>query len=311
MALRAVWRHWRKEIRREYKCRNFDPWDSSSPGAAGDVCLSPSPSSSSKEAVLCDTVDSGIACDAQRLKGCEEDTAATQQRRRLIRSPSDSTKEDVKLERTPSEYRSRYSLRSLQTSEETGSSQIGDHLEHAQPKFRPHKENPRPTDTVFHKIQNRIKPKSQYSKSGRIYIFDRDSLPGYLKIGFSAISVGARLAAWSKCGYRPNLLFSTDEIPHARRVESLAHYELIKEWRREDCCSGCGKAHQEWFEIGPFRAKHVVEDWAEWMRLADPYDLEGFLKLTWLKVITNIDKRGQPITGKTLLDHFHKMIQDP
>jgi hypothetical protein len=110
-------------------------------------------------------------------------------------------------------------------------------------EFRPHIANPLPSDSICRKIAEPLEDRD--FETGSLYIFDRASSPGHVKIGWTARSVQCRLKDWSKCGYIPNLLFSVDAIPHAQRVETLTHYELIKEWRRERRCKAewCQKSH--------------------------------------------------------------------
>jgi hypothetical protein len=145
-------------------------------------------------------------------------------------------------------------------------------------EFRPHVADPLPSDSVSRKILDPLENRD--FETGSLYIFDRASSPGHVKIGWTASSVPARLKDWSNCGYKPNLLFSVHCVPHAQRVETLTHHELIKEWRRERMCKAlwCQKSHQEWFEIGKERAAQVLGDWADFMGKAEPYDSEGSLK---------------------------------
>lgn len=40
------------------------------------------------------------------------------------------------------------------------------------------------------------------------------------------------------------LFFEVPSVLHAQRAETLTHYQLIREWRRERMCKGCEKSHQ-------------------------------------------------------------------
>ena len=168
-------------------------------------------------------------------------------------------------------------------------------------EFRPHISDPSPDDCVYRKMLDPLEDRD--FESGRLYIFDRVSSPGHVKIGWTAKSVTDRLRSWSNCGYEPNLLFSTDLIPNAMRAETLTHYELIKEWRRERMCKAawCGKSHQEWFEMSGERAKQVVSDWANFMEIARPYDKGGFLKPEWREVIKKLHHKLGLVTAERLL----------
>ena len=170
-------------------------------------------------------------------------------------------------------------------------------------EFRPHVAEPGPADSVSSRIGDILVDRD--FEIGSLYMFDRDSSPGHVKIGWTAVSVESRLESWSQCEYIPNLLFSVDDVPHAQRAETLTHYELIKEWRRERQCKAqhCGKSHQEWFEISEERAKEVLGGWAEVMKTAEPYDSQGFLKPQWRDFVTRTAKGGEAVTAKKLLEH--------
>ncbi|KAI8623512.1 T5orf172 domain-containing protein [Xylariaceae sp. FL1651] len=170
-------------------------------------------------------------------------------------------------------------------------------------EFRAHIAEPGPTDSVLSKFVDKLENRD--FETGSLYIFNRDSSPGYVKIGWTANSVEDRLKNWSKCEYTPNLLFSVHGIPHAQRAETLTHYELIKEWRRERKCKAehCRKSHQEWFEVREERAKEVLGGWAKFMKIVKPYDSEGQLKAQWKDFVTRTAKNGETVTAKKLLEH--------
>ncbi|KAJ5903509.1 hypothetical protein N7504_005892 [Penicillium tannophilum] len=205
-------------------------------------------------------------------------------------------------------------LRSLQTSSryELRNRQMGGFENDAQilpsyppqksrSEFRPHINDPSPDDCVYRKMLDPLEDRDV--ETGRLYIFDRISSPGHVKIGWTAKSVSNRLKSWSNCGYSPNLLFETSPIHNAMRAETLTHYEFIKEWRRERMCKGpgCGKSHKEWFEINAERAKQVVSHWATFMERARPYDEGGLLKPQWKEVIEMIHNKSELVTAEKLL----------
>jgi hypothetical protein len=177
-------------------------------------------------------------------------------------------------------------------------------------EFRPHIAEPLPSDFVSWKILEPLSGRD--SETGSLYIFDRTSSPGYVKIGWTARSVKLRLEDWSKCGYTPNLLFSVHRVPHALRAETLTHHELIKEWRRERMCKAewCRKSHQEWFEISKERATRVLGDWAEFIQTAEPYSSEGLLKPQWKEFVKTMTGNGETITAKTCLEHYKASIDE-
>ncbi|EED12091.1 hypothetical protein TSTA_001620 [Talaromyces stipitatus ATCC 10500] len=175
-------------------------------------------------------------------------------------------------------------------------------------EFRPHITNPLPSDSISRKIAEPLEDRD--FETGSLYIFDRASSPGHVKIGWTASSVQRRLEDWSKCGYIPNLLFSVDCIPHAQRVETLTHYELIKQWRRERRCKAdwCQKSHKEWFEIDKEQAKQVLRNWADFMQYAEPYDAAGRLKSQWREIVKMMEGYGEMVTATKLLEHYEASL---
>lgn len=174
--------------------------------------------------------------------------------------------------------------------------------------FRPHVEEP--DENVMSKILSPLvedKFKRDF-KTGSLYIFTRVSSPGYVKIGWTSREVKGRLESWSRCGYKPNLVFKVHDIPYAQRAETLTHYELKKEWRAERMCKGCGKSHREWFEVSQERATQVVADWAEFMKSATIYDASGMIENNWRHTIENMSKTHEPITANNLLGKYKASI---
>ncbi|KAK8115961.1 hypothetical protein PG984_012463 [Apiospora sp. TS-2023a] len=171
------------------------------------------------------------------------------------------------------------------------------------PEFRPRMTRPGPTDSVSYKIREKLIDRDV--EPGSLYIFSRPSSPGYVKIGWTAVSVDGRLNAWAKCGYTPNELFRVGGVPHAQRVETLTHYELINEWRKQRPCVQCGGVeHQEWFETSRKRAEQVVGDWARFMKEAKPYVLDGFLKPEWQLYM----KDHKSVTAQDALAHHIVLV---
>lgn len=176
-------------------------------------------------------------------------------------------------------------------------------------EFRPHIAEPTADDSVACKIQNHLEDRD--FECGSLYVFDRISSPNHVKIGWTARSVQGRLDDWSRCGYLPNLLFSEVSIPFAQRAETLAHYELIHEWRRERMCKAdwCRKSHCEWFEVSIERAVRVVGDWAKLFKVAPLYDAQGSFKPYWSSVVRDVVKGGEMVTGHMLLQRLPQIGQ--
>jgi hypothetical protein len=167
-------------------------------------------------------------------------------------------------------------------------------------EFRPHVAELTADKSVACKIQDNLEDRD--FECGSLYIFDRMSSPGHVKIGWTARTVKDRLNDWSRCGYVPNLLFSEQNIPSAQRAETLAHYELIHEWRRERMCKAdwCRKSHYEWFEVSVERAIKVVGDWASLFKVAPLYDVRGSWEPHWRSVVKELIKDGEMVTGHML-----------
>lgn len=225
-------------------------------------------------------------------------------------SPSKSSTIDTEIAPIPSESQPRYDLRPRNARISANATSVRPKTSLPPPlsEFRAHIAEPGPTDSVSSKIQDNLKDRD--FETGSLYIFDRTSSPGHVKIGWTASSVSRRLDSWSECGYTPNLLFRVDGIPRAQRAETLTHYELIKEWRRERMCKAewCRKSHQEWFEVSKERAERILGDWAKFMKVAEPYDSNGHLKIEWNDFVRKTVKSGETVTVAMLLEHYEQFL---
>jgi hypothetical protein len=179
-------------------------------------------------------------------------------------------------------------------------------------EFHPHINEPTSEDTVAWRLcedLNERYPKHDF-RTGSVYIYSRKSSPGFVKIGWTSRSVDDRLATWSECGYTPMELFRVTGVPYAQRVETLTHYELIKEWRREQPCKGCWikkheqVRHQEWFEVSQEKAIQVVSTWAELFKKSNPYERNGSLKTEWRNIVDAMKVDGEVIASERLLEHY-------
>jgi hypothetical protein len=181
-------------------------------------------------------------------------------------------------------------------------------------EFQVHIKEPSLGDSVSCKLLECLKGGDERDfETGSLYIYHRDSSPGYVKIGWTANSVWDRLERWAeKCGYRANILMSVHEIPSAHRVETLTHYELIKNWRRERKCKkeDCQISHQEWFEISKEQAMLVLMNWAIFMSAAKPYNTKGELKDVWKKAVAKMDGNGEAITAQKLLKLHAELLAE-
>ena len=99
-----------------------------------------------------------------------------------------------------------------------------------------------------------------------------------LKIGFSKYHPEHRAQELASCLAAPELVAHTPLIPHAKRIESLIHTELVAK-RRIQACGQCGQEHREWFTISHAESREVVIRWSQWI-LRQPY-LDGKLSARW------------------------------
>ncbi|OAL42598.1 hypothetical protein IQ07DRAFT_593676 [Pyrenochaeta sp. DS3sAY3a] len=218
-------------------------------------------------------------------------------------NPAPSAAQDLKSE-------PRYNLRSqtLQQQQPQHLSLIADHSQQALSEFRPHVKEPSPQDTVSWKMCEPLVDRD--FENGWVYIFHRTSSPGHVKIGWTARSVDARLESWSECGYAPIELYRSAMSPWAQRLETLAHYELIKEWRRERLYKIHLSYHQEWFEVSHEKAMQFLSDWVKFFMVAHPYDTQGLIKSKWRAVVKVIEEEGGNVTASRLLTFTNAKVKE-
>ncbi|KAF2861261.1 hypothetical protein K470DRAFT_270106 [Piedraia hortae CBS 480.64] len=143
---------------------------------------------------------------------------------------------------------------------------------------------PKRSDKTF--AQTMLSPLGQHeSPCGNLYMFRRESDPGFLKIGYTRQVVDERLFSIEMlCGFVPQPLRQIRRVPCALRVERLIHAELGSYRRKSTSCSDsptCGSVHSEWFEMDVEHAEQVVDALAWWAIVADPYGVDGDLKPFW------------------------------
>ena len=181
----------------------------------------------------------------------------------------------------------------------------------SQSDFAPYIISPGPGDKISQKLLKFLI--NDNFRTGSLYIFNRHSSLGHIKIGYTTRLVAGRLIQWSKCGYTPNLLFEVSNVPCVQQAETLTHHKLIKEWRRERRCNydrGCASAHQEWFEISIKRSFKVLGDWADFMKRVELYNMAGRLKPQWMKFVELLDVKQEVVTAEKLLKHYKISLMD-
>jgi len=177
-------------------------------------------------------------------------------------------------------------------------------------EFCPHISDPLPRDSVRAKLSSDLQRRD--FETGAVYMFERDGSPGFVKIGWTALSIESRGKDWATHGYEPRFLFKVLDVPHAQRAETLTHFELIKEWRQEVKCRAehCLVKHQEWFEVSKDKAQQVLGDWADFMIRAQPYNQDGTLNKKWRKIIDTMEEKGEALTAARMVEHFEVAFAD-
>lgn len=225
-----------------------------------------------------------------------------------------SSSSSIEVSLNPRNGKERYGMRPRET-DDSVSSIIGEMSKLSifqQPlsEFCPHISDPLPRDSVWAKLSSDLQRRD--FETGALYIFERDGSPGYVKIGWTAVSLESRRKDWSTHGYEPRFLFKLLDVPYAQRVETLTHFELIKEWRQEVKCraENCQVRHQEWFEVTKDKAQQVLGDWADFMVKAQPYNKDGSLVEKWRKIIDAIEEKGEVITAARMMEHIDVSFAD-
>ena len=148
-------------------------------------------------------------------------------------------------------------------------------------------------------------------KEGYIYMFTRESDPGYVKIGWSK-NVKRRMGEWERrCGYKPVLAYQSPRIPHAFRVEQLIFTQLAGSRYNDMRCINegiCGARHKEWFKLRTRDAKEIIERWIDWV-LDSPYDETGRLEDSWATYLDQwLEQCHQDLDESDLDLHFGREL---
>ncbi|KEF57057.1 uncharacterized protein A1O9_07247 [Exophiala aquamarina CBS 119918] len=220
----------------------------------------------------------------------------------------------IDVSQTPSDGQKRYDMRPREGNDFV-SSIIGEMsnlsiLQQPLSEFCPNISDPLARDSVWAKLSSPLERRD--FETGALYIFERDGSPGHVKIGWTAVTIEARRKAWAMHGYEPRILFEILDVPYAQRVETLTHFELIKEWRQEVKCRAeeCQVKHREWFEVTKDKAQQVLGDWAKFIIRAQPYNQDGSLDEKWRKIINVMEEKGDAITAASMLKNIDMSFVD-
>ena len=201
----------------------------------------------------------------------------------------------------------RTSLRTIQTRSQTGS--------------LPWSFTPRRCPAERTMLKTLTDPISEYSSQvGVIYLYTRWSDPGYIKLGCTTRDPHVRMKEWEKsCGYKPDLLYTSELVPNVLRLESLLKKDLSLQGRgrQETYCKHnkhCPKNHTEWFEISFADAVLLVDTWIAWMREESPYRCiakaagknppVALIREEWRQYFDWLSQRRLEIRSQCLLVHL-------
>ncbi len=115
---------------------------------------------------------------------------------------------------------------------------------------------------------------------GYIYILRSQSYDtlAELKIGFSKHHPEHRAHQLAGCLRNPEVVPHSPMIPHANRIETIIHAELVL-LRKTQFCVQCQQQHKEWFTMSHIHARQVITRWSRWV-LSQPYR-NGVLTRQW------------------------------
>lgn len=160
------------------------------------------------------------------------------------------------------------------------------------PKFEPYQSDeaiciPTSVSILQAVVQNLSKVNDR--KVGTIYMYWLKPMFGMVKIGYTTSTSEKRIKGWNNaCNREYELHQSTssqlfENIPHARRVETLIHTEL-QNFRRKFNCNECERHHEEWFEVNQNHAVEVFQKWKNWIQ-KKPYEDNGTLKPEFIAML--------------------------
>ncbi|RYP53940.1 hypothetical protein DL769_010429 [Monosporascus sp. CRB-8-3] len=127
-----------------------------------------------------------------------------------------------------------------------------------------------------------------------------------LKIGFSKYHPEHRAHELAGCVLAPEVVAHTPLIPHAKRIESLIHIELVAQ-RKVHACGQCGQEHREWFTISHAEAREIITRRSIWM-LRQPY-LDDKLSERWRTHLRELDF-GSTNPEATMLDLWGDILDN-
>ncbi|KAI9698795.1 MAG: hypothetical protein M1836_003905 [Candelina mexicana] len=136
------------------------------------------------------------------------------------------------------------------------------------------------------------RPVTPQDCEGYIYMLQRESSPGFIKIGRSTHPDARIEEHRGRCKYKPTRIRDDEStsVRYHKKLEYLVHKELQYYRRSERACTGCLKRHVEWFEVDSDVARATIKRWRDWM-LTHPYGDDGNLKDFWQSHLSTLAYR--------------------
>jgi len=117
--------------------------------------------------------------------------------------------------------------------------------------------------------------KENESRTGSVYGYTWDVVPGLIKIGYAKDTTCGRIKQWCKCNPGATQVFSvTFDFPH--RMEELIHRQLADKRQELKCnLEACPSTyHNEWFSCSVEETEQILQQWKTISEEEPLYDLE-------------------------------------
>lgn len=138
------------------------------------------------------------------------------------------------------------------------------------------------------------------SKTGSLYIYQKNVGPGLVKIGWTTQKMNVRMGQIkTKCGYTPIVVAEFKSVPFVQRVEQLVFKELAP-FRCWDVRDDCGVRHIEWFRVEASHAKQVIKNWILLMEQERLYLPCGQPSFALQGVIDGMNARRMVVNAKSI-----------
>jgi hypothetical protein len=99
----------------------------------------------------------------------------------------------------------------------------------------------------------------------------------------------------------PALAHRLSKVRYPERVETLTHFELVKDWHAIRWCKYHEQSHIEWFKTSDKMVSQVAKAWISWMERANPYDRRGYLKRHWREILDFLSEYEIIVTAELMV----------